>query len=67
MVAARKEMEGENLPEPTCEDLGEWDTEVVSHSRYVIFQMAEVMVSRSLFRGILERIHRFTPVPIGSS
>jgi hypothetical protein len=38
---------------------------VVSHSRYVIFQMAEVMVSRSLFHEILERIHRLKPVPIG--
>lgn len=33
---------------------------------YVIFQMAEVMVSRSLFRNILERIHRLKRVPIGS-
>jgi hypothetical protein len=39
---------------------------VVRHSRYVIFQMAEVMVSRSLFYHILERIHRLKPVPIGS-
>ncbi len=38
---------------------------VVRHSRYVIFQMAEVMVSRSLFYDILERISRLKPVPIG--
>ena len=38
---------------------------VVRHSRYVIFQMAEVMVSRSLFYDILERIGRLKPVPIG--
>ena len=38
---------------------------VVRHSRYVIFQMAEVMVSRSLFQEILEKIHRLKPVPIG--
>ena len=38
---------------------------VVRHSRYVIFQMAEVMVSRSLFYDILERIGRLRPVPIG--
>ena len=38
---------------------------VVKHSRYVIFQMAEVMVSRSLFYEILERIKRLKPVPIG--
>lgn len=39
---------------------------VVHHGRYVIFQMAEVLVSRSLFHEILERIHRLKPVPIGS-
>jgi hypothetical protein len=38
---------------------------VVRHSRYVIFQMAEVMVSRSLFYDIIERIGRLRPVPIG--
>jgi len=31
---------------------------VVSHSRYVIFQMAEVAVPRILFREILDRIRR---------
>jgi hypothetical protein len=38
---------------------------VVSHSRYVIFQMAEVLVSRSLFYEILERIKGLKPIPIG--
>jgi hypothetical protein len=38
---------------------------VVSHARYVIFQMAEVLVSKSLFYEILERIKRLKPVPIG--
>jgi hypothetical protein len=38
---------------------------VVSHARYVTFQMAEVLVSKSLFHQILERIHRLKPVPIG--
>jgi len=38
---------------------------VIRHSRYVIFQMAEVMLSRSLFQEILEKIHRLKPVPIG--
>jgi hypothetical protein len=37
---------------------------VVSHARYVTFQLAEVLVSRSLFCEILERIHRLKPVPI---
>jgi hypothetical protein len=38
---------------------------VVSHSRYVIFQMAEVAVPRVLFREILERIRqlRFLTIP----
>ena len=31
---------------------------VVTHARYVIFQMAEVAVPRRLFRAILERIRR---------
>jgi hypothetical protein len=39
---------------------------VVKRSRYVIFQMAEVQVSKSLFHEILEHIHRLKPVPIGS-
>ena len=28
LVAARKEMEAEDIPEPTCEDFNEWDIEV---------------------------------------
>ena len=38
---------------------------VVRHSRYVIFQMAEVLVSKRLFEEILERIHRLKPAGIG--
>lgn len=38
---------------------------VVSHARYVTFQMAEVLVSRSLFYEILERIKHLKPVPTG--
>ena len=38
---------------------------VVSHARYVTFQMAEVLVSRSLFYEILEKINRFKLIPIG--
>ena len=38
---------------------------VVSHARYVTFQMAEVLVSRSLFYEILARIHRMKRVPPG--
>ncbi len=36
---------------------------VASHSRYVIFQMAEVAVPRALFREILERIGRLRASP----
>ena len=38
---------------------------VIRHSRCVIFQMAEVLVSKRLFQEILERIHRLKPVSIG--
>jgi hypothetical protein len=38
---------------------------VVRHSRYVIFQMSEVAVSRSLFYEILERIKRLKQIPTG--
>ena len=31
---------------------------VVTHARYVIFQMAELAVPKQLFRAILERIRR---------
>jgi hypothetical protein len=38
---------------------------VVAHARYVTFQMAEVAVSRQLFRAILERIRRlWLPPPV---
>ena len=36
-----------------------------SHARYVTFQMAEVLVSMSLFYEILERIKRLKPAGIG--
>lgn len=38
---------------------------VIEHSRYVIFQMAEVAVSKDLFCEILERIRQLKPVHIG--
>ena len=38
---------------------------IVSHARYVTFQMEEVLVSKSLFHEILVKIHRLKPVPIG--
>ncbi len=36
---------------------------VVRHGRYVIFQMAEVAISRDLFADILRRIDRLRPKP----
>jgi len=39
---------------------------VVRHSRYVIFQMAEVAVPRALFCEILDRIRRLMLVAIPS-
>jgi hypothetical protein len=36
---------------------------VVTHSRYVIFQMAEVAVPRDLFAAILGRIQQFGVPP----
>ena len=40
----------------------------VTHSRYVIFQMAEAAVPRELFAAILDRIQRFgVPPPFAQS
>jgi hypothetical protein len=36
---------------------------VVKHSRYVVFQMAEVVVTRMVFQQILERISRLRASP----
>jgi hypothetical protein len=36
---------------------------VVRHSRYMVFQMAEVAVSRALFAEILDRIGRLRASP----
>ena len=40
---------------------------VVSHGRYVAFQMAEVAISRHLFAGILRLIAELRPPPIAAS
>ena len=39
---------------------------VVSHSRYVIFQMAEVVVPQTFFREILDRIQQLRFLPISA-
>src|SRR5262249_29384412 len=36
---------------------------VVSHGRYVIFQMAEVAIARQMFQGILRLIAKLRPQP----
>ena len=36
---------------------------MIRHARYVTFQLAEVAVSRDLFRRILNRIRRFAAIP----
>jgi hypothetical protein len=46
-----------------CEKLIKIGAKVVRHSRYVVFQMAEVTVSRNLFGKILERIERLRASP----
>jgi hypothetical protein len=38
---------------------------VVTHARYVIFQMAEVPIPRRLFAAILERIQRLRRPEVG--
>jgi len=40
--------------------MGRFETEI--HTRHVIFQMAEGLVSKALFQKILEHIHRLKPV-----
>ncbi len=37
---------------------------IVRHARHIIFQFAEVAVSRETFALILERINRLRPVPV---
>ena len=37
---------------------------IVRHGRYVVFQLAEVAVTRSLFAEILRRIDRLRPRPL---
>jgi hypothetical protein len=37
------------------------NAKVVTHAKYVVFQLAEVPVPRTLFAGILDRIGRLRP------
>jgi hypothetical protein len=40
---------------------------VVSHGRYVVFQMAEVVIPRTLFADILRLIAELRPPPVLST
>ena len=40
---------------------------VVAHARYVVFQMAEVAVSRTVFADILQMIGQLRPPPVSST
>jgi hypothetical protein len=39
VVAARKEMGAEEIPEPTCDDLGEWETEVAGLAEAILWDL----------------------------
>ena len=39
---------------------------IVRHGRYVIFQLAEVAVPRTLFAAILHRIDRLRGLPVAA-
>jgi hypothetical protein len=59
-VALREEVEHWSLT-TLREKLVKIGARIVRHSRYVVFQMAEVAVPRALFAGILRRIDRLQP------
>ena len=40
---------------------------VISHGRYILFQMAEVAISRNLFADILRLIAELRPPPVTST
>jgi hypothetical protein len=43
------------------------DAKVVSHGRYVVFQMAEVAIPRNLFADVLRLIAELRPPPVTST
>ncbi len=58
-------LEAENWSLTTLRDkLVKTGAKVVSHGRYVTFQLAEVAVPRELFRKILSLIDGLRPVPL---
>ena len=48
------------------EKLVKIEAKVVSHACQVTFQMAKLLVSRSLFYELLGRIHCLTPIPVAT-
>jgi hypothetical protein len=56
----------EKYPEYPFGDVSKKSSVVVRHSRYVIFQMAEVAVPRQLFQEILDRIRQLKLMVIPS-
>ena len=46
-----------------CEKLVKIGVRIVRHSRYVVFQLAELAVPRALFVEILRRLDRLRPSP----
>ena len=43
------------------------NSKVVSHGRYVAFQMAEVAIPRNLFAEVLRMIAELRPPPVAST
>jgi hypothetical protein len=55
------------LTAPSSEKLIKIGAKVVSHGRYVAFQMAEVGIPRSLFADMLRLIAELRPPPVRST
>ncbi len=54
-------------PEPPSEMLTKIGAKVVSHARYVAFQMVEVAIPGDLFADILRMIAELRPPPFAST
>ena len=63
LVKRTREMANDLLKTALRENLVKIGAKVVSHGRYVTFQLAEVAVPRDLFRKILRLIDDLRPRP----